>query len=164
MADADLLDAWHGPEFTGEFNAFGVPYGPTGPAIEKSGLIGERAGSLIVETAARDPVGTVSWHGVLYGPNAESLAYNIGINLVPEARFKGYGATAQRLLAEYLFATTEANRVEAMTDVENRAEQRALEKAGFRREGTLYGAQFRAGRWRDLVVYSLLRDRGSDAP
>jgi RimJ/RimL family protein N-acetyltransferase len=83
--------------------------------------------------------------------------WNIGINLIPEGRGQGFGPEAQRGLAERLFATTDANRVEAMTDVENNAEQRALEKAGFVREGVLRGAQFRAGAWHDLVVYSLLR-------
>lgn len=164
VADAEMLDAWHGPEFNGEFNAFGVAYGPMRPAIEKSGLIGERAGTMIVETTAGDPVGTVSWHAVIYGPNTESTAYNIGINLIPGARFKGYGAVAQRLLADQLLAATPVNRIEAMTDVENTAEQRALEKAGFRREGVLYGAQFRAGRWHDLVVYSFVREPGAGAP
>jgi len=64
---------------------------------------------------------------------------------------------AQRALAEYLFATTLAERIEAETDVENIAEQRALERAGFTREGVLRHTQFRAGRWRDNVIYSVLR-------
>jgi RimJ/RimL family protein N-acetyltransferase len=82
----------------------------------------------------------------------------MGISLVPEARGHGHGSEAQRQLADYLFATTDANRVEASTDVENLAEQRSLEKAGFQREGVQRGAQFRAGEYHDLVVYSRLRD------
>ena len=38
------------------------------------------------------------------------------------------------------------------------AEQRALEKAGFTREGILRGTTFRQGRWHDQVIYSVLRD------
>ena len=49
------------------------------------------------------------------------------------------------------------NRIEAQTDVDNIAEQRSLEKAGFVREGTARGAQFRAGAYHDLVTYSILR-------
>ncbi|MFB9895158.1 GNAT family N-acetyltransferase [Planobispora takensis] len=41
------------------------------------------------------------------------------------------------------------------------AEQRALKKAGFTREGVLRGAGFRAGEWHDGVLYSFLR---SDLP
>ena len=49
------------------------------------------------------------------------------------------------------------HRIWAATEVENVAEQRALEKAGFTREGTLRGAGWRDGAWRDGVSYSLLR-------
>ena len=63
----------------------------------------------------------------------------------------------RRALAAELFATTDVHRVEASTDVENVAEQRALEKAGFVREGIQRGAQFRAGGRHDLVTYSRLR-------
>ena len=45
--------------------------------------------------------------------------------------------------------------------MENLAEQRALERAGFTREGVLRHSQFRAGRWRDNVIYSVLRDEVS---
>jgi aminoglycoside 6'-N-acetyltransferase len=62
------------------------------------------------------------------------------------------------LLVAYLFATYPIARVQATTDVTNVAEQRALERAGFSREGVLRQAQFRAGAWHDLVMYSKLRD------
>ncbi|MFF4102605.1 GNAT family N-acetyltransferase [Streptomyces sp. NPDC001903] len=47
--------------------------------------------------------------------------------------------------------------MQAWTDVRNLAEQRALEKAGFTREGVLRGAQWRGGRWHDQVLFSILR-------
>ena len=50
-----------------------------------------------------------------------------------------------------------AERVEASTDVENAAERRALERAGFSFEGILRRAQFRGGGWRDMALYSLVR-------
>ena len=40
------------------------------------------------------------------------------------------------------------------------AEQRALEKAGFTREGVLRHACFRGGEWQDMVVFSKLRGEG----
>ncbi|HEX2140962.1 MAG TPA: GNAT family protein, partial [Candidatus Limnocylindria bacterium] len=66
-------------------------------------------------------------------------------------------AEAQRLLARWLFDNSDLNRVEASTDVENVAEQRSLEKAGFVREGIQRGAQFRAGAYHDLVTYAVIR-------
>ncbi|MGI5166058.1 GNAT family N-acetyltransferase [Spirillospora sp. CA-253888] len=47
----------------------------------------------------------------------------------------------------------------------NTAEQRALEKTGFTREGVMRAYAFRRGEWRDAVLYAILRDdleRGPD--
>ncbi|HEV3353229.1 MAG TPA: GNAT family protein, partial [Acidimicrobiales bacterium] len=62
------------------------------------------------------------------------------------------------LLAEHLFATTPAHRLVALTEADNVAEQRSLEKCAFRREGLLRQGGFRGGAWRDVVVYGRLRD------
>ncbi|HEV2782728.1 MAG TPA: GNAT family protein [Actinophytocola sp.] len=102
-------------------------------------------------------LGVVSWHAVGYGGTFGCAAWNIGIEVVPDARGQGVGTTAQRLLAEHLFATTGLDRVEAGMDVDNVAERRALEKAGFQRDGVIRGALLRGGRRRDLVLYGILR-------
>ena len=112
---------------------------------------------LVVVGDPEDVVGTVSWHDTWYGPTTGSMSWNIGIGLAPRARGRGIGSVAQRLLAEYLFATTAVVRVEASTDVTNTAEQRALERAGFTREGLLRQAQQRSDGHHDLYSYSLLR-------
>ncbi len=118
--------------------------------------ITEDSGTLIVVADGAD-AGDVGWHPAHYGIPPWSTAFDIGISLAPEFRGRGIGGPAQRLLATYLFDHTTANRVQASTDVANVAEQRALEKAGFTREGVLRGAQWRGGGWHDLVSYSLLR-------
>jgi RimJ/RimL family protein N-acetyltransferase len=158
--DADLLDAWAAdPEDRGGFNDFGLqPSRVDRDALARGPFRNERNGELIVERLGDgQPIGTVGWHRVTYGPNTGSAAWNVGISLVAEARGHGFGAEAQRLLADYLFATTEFDRVEASTDVDNVAEQRSLERAGFIREGVLRGAQERAGVRHDLVNYARLR-------
>ena len=66
-------------------------------------------------------------------------------------------AIEQRQLVELFFRHTPVNRVEAHTDVDNVAEQRALEKVGMTREGTTRGAQWRNGAFRDGYSYSVLR-------
>jgi RimJ/RimL family protein N-acetyltransferase len=121
------------------------------------GMLSEEAGSLAVETPEGVLAGGVSWFTVQHGPTAACRAFNIGISLLPGQRGHGYGAAAQRALVEYLFATTRVERIEAETDVDNVAEHRALERAGFTREGVLRHTQFRAGQWRDTVLYSVLR-------
>lgn len=99
------------------------------------------------------PVGDLSAHTVWYGPTPGSRAMNIGISIVEEHRGRGIGSTAQRLLAELLHAEGIA-RVEASTDVENLAEQRALARAGFLLEGIARRAQQRADGLHDLQVWS----------
>jgi RimJ/RimL family protein N-acetyltransferase len=158
-ADASLLDLWESRRsfYHGEFNDLGVP-GRSGAELATAPPVTEDGGFLMVERVADSrPIGTVSWHAVRYGPNPPSRAWNFGIALIPEARGRGLGVEAQRMLVDYLFATTDAYRVEASTDLENIPEQRALEKAGLRLEGVARGAQFRAGRWHDLVIYARLR-------
>jgi hypothetical protein len=71
--------------------------------------------------------GSVSWFTVQHGPSAACRALNVGISLFPEYRGRGYGTRAQRLLSDYLVGPRLIERVEAATDVENFAEQRALE-------------------------------------
>jgi RimJ/RimL family protein N-acetyltransferase len=116
---------------------------------------GDQKGRLAVE-AEGEYIGHVSWHPVHYGP-IPAPAINFGISLIPSGRGKGHGTEAQRLLVAYLFANTTVNRLEASTDVENQAEQRALEKAGLAREGVVRGCHFRNGEYRDMVLYSILR-------
>jgi RimJ/RimL family protein N-acetyltransferase len=161
LDDVELLTLWSSsPHYTGEFNDFGLSrQRPYHELITKNELIGPNGGTLMVQrVAGNEVIGTVSWRQVRYGPTPESVAWNIGITLIPEMRGQGFGSVAQRLLAAYLFATTSVNRIEAGTDVDNLAEQRALEKAGFTREGVLRGAQHRAGAWHDLMIYAVVRD------
>ena len=163
LADADTLDTWGAdPASTGEFNDFGGTPDPIDrAALERGPLRNERNGQLLIERISDGTlIGTVGWHRVNYGPSPESDAWNVGIALLPETRGHGYGAEAQAQLAAYLFDKTSVNRVEAQTDIDNVAEQRSLEKAGFQREGIARGAQFRAGAFHDLVTYARLRDDG----
>ncbi len=156
LADDALLAGW--ARARSEWNDFGMPYRTLAERLDEGPLIGERGGLLVVERLGDGrPVGSVSWHPVQYGPNAESRAWNLGIELIRQARGQGLGTEAQRLLIGWLFATTKVNRVEATTDTANLAEQRALEKAGLCREGVLRGAQYRRGEWRDLVMYAVTR-------
>jgi RimJ/RimL family protein N-acetyltransferase len=155
--DIDLLDAWNAEP--SDFNDFGDQATPLPrDAIAAGPLRNDRNGMLVVERVDDGTlIGTVGWHRVNYGPNPESDAWNIGIELRPDARGQGLGAEAQRLLAQFLFDAYDLNRVEAQTDVQNLAEQRSLEKAGYVREGVQRGAQYRAGGYHDLVTYSRLR-------
>lgn len=127
----------------------------------ESGLLGDSGGELMVIHGA-DRIGSVSWRKVQTG--RISYCWALGIALAPEFRGHGYGCAAQQLLVRYLFDHTQVNRIEATTEITNVGEQRALEKAGFTREGVFRGATFRAGRWHDQVIYSVLRDEAELGP
>lgn len=146
--EAELLASWNATPADDPWGDF--------PDADPSVIVTGPPTRMVVE-AQGEPVGTVSWHHVHYGPNPGSRAWNIGISLIPSARGRGIGVHAQRKLAVLLFATTACNRVEASTDVENLREQRALERAGFTREGVIRGAQLRFGAYHDLVGYAVLR-------
>jgi RimJ/RimL family protein N-acetyltransferase len=120
----------------------------------EDGLLTDHDGHLMI-VLGHDRLGLVSWHRNSTSPNAHCWA--IGIALLSHARGHGYGARAQRLLVDYLFTHTPVQRVEAYTEDGNALEQEALEHAGFTREGVLRSYTFRAGAWRDTVVYSVLR-------
>lgn len=162
LAEADLAileRLTQEPTATGEFAWFGWhKLAQYRQSWADNRLISDDDGILLV-VRGEDRLGIVSWHKV---PSTPACYYwNIGIALLPEWRGKGFGTQAQRLLARYLFAHTTVQRIEAATEVGNVAEQRALEKAGFTREGVHRSTGWRDGAYRDGVWYSMLR---SDQP
>lgn len=150
------FDLWTSPDVD-PFNFFGFKTGHRARAgFAANGLISPEEGT-VVAVVDDLVIGDLSWHSRPYAPPGSTPALNIGIRLLPEHRGNGYGTRAQRALVEHLFGVYPINRIEASTDVLNIAEQRALEKAGFQREGIVRGAQWRAGQWNDLVQFSRVR-------
>ncbi len=138
------------------------PFDDFGPRSQRteppSPDLAGRGGLAIVDPATGEVLGNLSWLWMPWGPNPESRNPMIGIWLRREVRGRGVGTAAQRMLVDRFFAETDVHRVEAGTDVENLAEQRALERAGFSREGIARQAQWRGGAFHDCCLYSVLRD------
>jgi RimJ/RimL family protein N-acetyltransferase len=154
--DLDPLDdMFADPDAIGEYNWAGFS-DPTKwrRKWQENGLLGDDYSVLIVDLNG-EPLGFVSWSRLATSTHAYVLEF--GISLWPQWRGKGYGTAAQEALARYLFAHSPVNRIQAWTDAENLAEQRALEKAGFVREAVLCEYAFRDGAWRDEVLYRMLR-------
>ena len=145
------------PTFAGPLNWGGFRHAPDGlrRRWEADGFLTKDPHHLVVEEMGVDAVGFVMWRDPhLWGAGI----WEIGVVLAPECRGRGLGTEAQALLVTYLFDTTPAHRICAFTELDNSAEQRALEKVGFLREGVLRQAGFRGGALRDGVVYGLLRE------
>lgn len=120
------------------------------------GYLAADDGRLMVQVEPDDEAaGFVSFQAHSYSGTAKHWV--IGIALLPQWRGRGIGWRAQALLCEYLFHHSPAQRIEAGTHPENIAEQKALVKAGFQLEGVVRAAEFRAGEWRDGLLYSRLR-------
>lgn len=135
---------------------------------EIDGLVAAGSTALAVVSADGEPspdtlLGIASWEAKDRG-GPPGGCYEIGLALLPEHRGRGLGTAAQRLMVRHLFACTLAHRIEAQTDIDNIAEQKALERAGFHQEGVLRGARFREGGWRDMLVYGLLRTDAAADP
>jgi RimJ/RimL family protein N-acetyltransferase len=152
----ELLRLLWDPDAPGAYQWFGYRM-TTVRQLERrwreDGLIGDESSYLAVALDDETCAGWVTWRPIGTTSNLE-----IGIALFSPHRGRGIGTEAQRQLVRYLFGTTPAHRIQAGTEVDNVAEQRALEAVGFRREGVHRGVHFRDGQWRDSVMYGLLRD------
>jgi len=151
-----LEDLTQDPEKTGKFEWSGwSDLQRWRRGWDENGLIGPEGGTLMV-TLGDQRLGFVDWcRRPVAAPG--SHCWEIGIMLMPQSRGRGYGTQAQRLLVRYLFAHTAVHRVWAGTETGNIAEQKALERAGFTREGVSRATGWRDGAWRDGVIYSMLR-------
>jgi RimJ/RimL family protein N-acetyltransferase len=91
--------------------------------------------------------------------------WEIGLELWDDAdRGRGLGRETVQLLTAYLFTQQEAIRVQASTDVSNRAMQGVLDRLGFVREGTLRGFMLAPdGPPRDYVMYGITREDWEEA-
>ena len=157
-ADLDVLVRFASdPSFSEPFEWAGFKF-PEGfrRRWEEDGFLDRDPHYLAIAMADDAVIGWVMWEHAYRGLGGSGV-WVIGALLAPERRGRGMGTSAQRLLAEHLFATTTAHRLCAFTEADNLAEQRSLEKCGFCREGVLRQSGFRGGQWRDVVVYGLLR-------
>lgn len=127
-------------------------------SLDANGLATSSGGTLVVVLEDGTPIGDVSWRTERWGPSVRSRCPTIGVALLPEFRGRGMGTVAQRLLVDHLFVNDpELHRVQSDTATDNIAEQRALQKVGFVREGVVRDAEFRDGGFHDHTLYSVLR-------
>ena len=85
-------------------------------------------------------------------------SWEIGYALVPSERGKGYGTEAIQIMVDYLFLKKDFVRVQAPAAPGNIASQRALEKAGFSKEGLMRKSGHAKGEYIDQYLYSILRE------
>jgi len=143
--DLPLITEWmNNPEYLGEYLN---PVQLSKTDVEKEFLPEKKL--FLVEKKDGTKIGNV----VYFLKNSE-----IGYVLVQNERGKGYGTEAIEILVDYLFLSKDIVRVQAHTEVRNLSSRKALEKAGFTKEGIVRKCFFIRGEWRDFCLYSILRE------
>jgi RimJ/RimL family protein N-acetyltransferase len=113
--------------------------------------------SFTIEKKDGSRIGFIFHFHVLHiGTGTKQL--EIGYTLVPSERGKGYCTEAIVIMVDYLFLSKDVMRIQAQTDQRNLASQKVLEKAGFKKEGTLRNNFFIRGEWTDDYMYSIVRE------
>jgi RimJ/RimL family protein N-acetyltransferase len=152
--DLPLYAEWaNNPEFMGEyFSPFQRSRAEMEKMLESSPF---EAKAFVIEKKDESKIGFIVHFNMLapYGNMQE-----IGYALVPSERGKGYCTEAAKIMVDYLFLTKGMMRIQATTDARNAASQRVLEKVGFNKEGTLRKSVQSRGEWRDLIMFSILRE------
>ena len=88
----------------------------------------------------------------------ENNSAEIGYVLNKRYWGKGIAPRAAKMVMEYGFSELDLNRIEARYMVENDASRRVMEKCLMKPEGILRAAIYSKKRYRDIGVYSILKD------
>jgi diamine N-acetyltransferase len=145
-----LQEWWNDPDFVGIYNPLLAQESRVDIEKDYEKLGSEKAWFLITK---KD--GTRIGY---FGMGLVGTHWEIGYVLIPSERGKGYCSEAAQIAVDYLFMSKDIVRIQAITLLGNVASQRILEKAGFKKEGTLRRNFFIRGEWRDEYLYSILRE------
>ena len=108
---------------------------------------------LIFERGSGKLVGGIGLRQISWEHRSAELGYWLAVG----AWGRGYGTEAARLVVRTSFQRLGLHRLEAGTFDGNRRSQHVLRKLGFRKEGIRRKTFWVRGRWRDDVVFGLIR-------
>ena len=109
----------------------------------------------IVLKAERRMIGTV---GFMWW-NHDHNSAEVGYSLARAYWNRGLMTEALGAVLRFGFEEMGLHRIEAQHEHGNPASGRVMEKAGMRREGTLYGRLYNKGRYVDVELYAILREQ-----
>ncbi|KAK9291774.1 hypothetical protein L1049_019724 [Liquidambar formosana] len=100
---------------------------------------------------------SIGFISIFQGSGDDRCRADIGYGIAVKHWGQGVTTKAVKMaLSEVFKDFPELVRLQAYVDVENKASQRVLEKAGFSREGLLRKYSYLKGQIKDLIVYSFL--------
>jgi len=152
--DLPLFAEWrNNPDFLGEYIS---PIQMSRAEVEKMTEPNPFESKVfIIEKKDGTKIGQIVYFYMLH-PAGKML--EMGYIMIPSERGKGYCTEAAKIMVDYLFLTKETACIQATTHVKNIASQKVLEKAGFKKEGTIRKRFFSRGEWTDIAIYSILRE------
>jgi len=100
-------------------------------------------------------LGAITLDNIRRGP---SQSAQVGYWIGPEFARQGLMGEALSAVVEHAFGALDISRIEAACLPENAPSRALLARSGFRCEGTAEGYLQIAGRWREHVLYAILRD------
>jgi RimJ/RimL family protein N-acetyltransferase len=151
-----LVEWWNSLEFQGEYF----------PVLQKSKTQALR------EFENPSPVQVAMGHGefmiekkdgtrighIGYGKDILHDWIEIGYDVIPSERKKGYASEAIQILVDYLFLYKDIPGIIICTDTRNIAAIKAAENVGFKKEGTVRKGGFAMGKFVDVCLLGILRE------
>lgn len=99
---------------------------------------------MIRKTEDHSPLGRFYYRAWRFHPDSDKIDWELNIFIAdPTNRGKGYGTASQKLALGFLLPRPETHSVFAYTFATNKAEQRALQKAGFEEAGPMPSSYYR---------------------
>ena len=115
----------------------------------------------IYEKATGRPIGTTGLHDIDYRNRTALFGITIG---EPDARGKGYGTEATRLMLDFAFTVQGLHNVMLLVHEYNPAGINAYTKAGFKEFGRRRESQFMGGRYWDVIYMECLATEWGPSP
>lgn len=114
----------------------------------------ERRFAICLAEKPREVIGRLRIQNI----NHQHRNCEVGLDILPEYRGKGYGKKSYRMLLDFLFNHYNMNMVYLKVAEFNRSARSLYEKVGFRETGRLPKAYYRDGEYWDYVIMSMTRD------
>lgn len=151
-----LVEWWNSSEFQGEY--FPVLQKSETQALRElenpspvQAAMGHR--EFMIEKKDGTRIGHIG-----YGKDILHEWIEIGYDIIPSERKKGYATEAIQVFADYLFLYKDIPRILICTDSRNIPAIRAAEKVGFKREGIVRKGGFTMGKFVDTCLLGILRE------
>ncbi|MCJ8297521.1 MAG: GNAT family N-acetyltransferase [Pseudomonadales bacterium] len=120
----------------------------------ENGFISDKSEQYLITSTEDEIIGSIwSFKSVPYF-DALEVGYHI---FEGEHRGKGYATQALGLFCDYIFQSTQVNRLELRIATENSPSEKIAIRQGFKLEGTHREAAYSKGKLHDMHTYALLR-------